>query len=251
MQLRNTDAATCTTLYEYVAPGESSVSFHNYDMDWAASGYDATARVHYYPPGVVYDPTGLPTVGSIAGTVGASGWWNSGSTTSRGTGDVVNNPTSGWWRIVTCAERNNQYIQEGQQGVPAYLRQPPTPVIAASLNPGAPTAAPGDLRTVTLDLTNIASGLSAGAAQNLVLTVELPAGLSFEGAPCAMCSVNGQRLTIDFGVQTIAAATTSQFTFQVRTVALGTQRITSYATYADLYGNQYQHSSGVGILRVQ
>jgi hypothetical protein len=254
VQLRNTDAATCTTLYEYVAPGQASVFFHNYDMDWAASGYDATARVHYYPPGAVYDPNGQATVGSIAGTVGGSGWWNNATEQyKRGTGDKIDNPVSGWWRIVTCAERNNQYIQEGQQGVPAYLSQPPTPVIAASLNAGESTIARGELRTVTLEMTNIASGSSAGAAQNLVVTVDLPSGLSFEGTLCAMCSLTGQRLTIDFGAQTIPATATSQLTFQVRIAAdaTGTQRITSSASYTDVYGNFYQHSSGAGILRIQ
>jgi hypothetical protein len=256
VQLRHS-AATCTTFYEHVAPGRATIAFHNYDLD-ASPSFDAHVRVQYYPPGVVYDPQGNPTPGSIAGTASRNGEWNNGSTTDRGTGDVINNPASGWWRIVTCANKENQYIQEGQQGVLAYLRQPPTPGIAITLKPGASTAAPGELRTITLDVTNIASGSSAGAAQNLLLTVDLPGGLSFEGAPCTFimplsgtCSVVGQRLTVDFGMQTIAASEMSQLTFAVRANSPGTQRITSSASYTDVYGNFYQHSSGVGMLRIQ
>ena len=37
----------------------------------------------------------------------------------------MNNPEPGVWKIVTCINDNNQFIQEAQTGISVYLTSPP------------------------------------------------------------------------------------------------------------------------------
>ena len=165
--------ANCLTLYEYVAPNAPQVVFHNFDME-------ATGAVTYYAP----SGTAFP------GTSSARGVWNNGTRTSRGTGDVISKPESGWWKIVTCAGSDRHFIQEGQEGVPAYFQQPPTPRAVVSKDDGLVDVHPNQLLDYTIQFTNTASlGPSPlavpGAALQPVITDTLPANTTFES-----CAIN-------------------------------------------------------------
>ncbi|NJN15506.1 MAG: hypothetical protein HC822_04030 [Oscillochloris sp.] len=202
-------AATCETIYEYVRPGLSSVAFHNFDLETSRS------RVRYYPPNSAYNPLALS--GGIIGTVSGGSQWNNGDATTRG-GDVIANPTPGWWRIVTCntdTSEHNHLIQEGQTDVAAYFYQPPTPDLDLSLIPAASAVNAGATIDVSLDYANNA-GPTAGAALNTILTVSLPPEFSLESCSIT-CSLSGSLVTIDLG--RVATGTSGSISLTLRAEA--------------------------------
>jgi hypothetical protein len=189
----------CTTFFQYVAPGLSSVTFHNFDLNDVG-----TAWVRYYPPGSLYDPTGQS--GGIVGTASNDGQWNNGSATARG-GDVILSPQPGWWRIVTCTNNpftENHFIQEGQTGVPLYVTPPPAPDMNVQATSSASSVSTGNNFNLAVSYNNQASGMTAGAARNLQLTITLPDGISFAPGACTAapgpCTISGQVMTIDAGL---------------------------------------------------
>ncbi|WP_054532960.1 DUF11 domain-containing protein [Herpetosiphon geysericola] len=171
--------ATCLTLYEYVAPGQPSVNFNNFDID-------NLRRVRYYAPG---DPSYTPmgNTGGIVGTLSNDQIWNgAGATLATRVGDTINNPAAGWWRIVTCTSDHNQFIQEGQTGVQAYYQQPPTPIMALSKTDGVTLVTPGDTLNYTITFTNTSNTTATpGAATNVTLTDNLPPSTTF-----VSCAIN-------------------------------------------------------------
>ena len=189
--LQNSSAATaCQTLWEYVAPGTNPVAFHNFSM--------GTGRVRYYAPGDVVDDTALS--GGILGSVSADDEWNGGSALSRGTGDVIAAPTPGWWAIVTCVGAGNQFIQEGQVGVPAYAEHPPTPVLAIAKDDAATVVGRGRTLTYDIDVDNTSAGATAGAATGVTITDTLPANVTyvsctFVPAAAGTCGESGGTVT--------------------------------------------------------
>ena len=163
----------CLTLYEYVAPNTQRIAFHNFDMDTSGG------ILYYSPSGTAF-----------TGTSSARGVWNTGTRTSRGTGDIITNPETGWWKIVTCAGSDRHFIQEGQEGVPAYFQQPPTPRVVVSKDDGLIDVHPNQVLDYTIQFTNTASmgpsPLSVpGAALQPVITDTLPANTLFES-----CAIN-------------------------------------------------------------
>ncbi|HEX2913995.1 MAG TPA: sortase [Chloroflexia bacterium] len=233
---------TCLTLYQFVAPGSPFVSFHNFDMDSDAN-IDPLARVRYYGPNDAYDPNGL--TGGTAGVPSTNGVWNGGTLTNRGTGDVINNPAGGWWRIVTCVSKHNQIIQEGQKGVPTFYSQPPTPVMTLTKDDGVTVTAPNDQLTYTLTFKNTSSGATAGAATNVVLTDTLPANVAY--VSCAInapytgtCTPAGGTVTYKLDQAVNAGATgTFSLTVKVNPNATGTVVNTARLNYSDSLGNQF------------
>ncbi len=160
----------CLTLYQYVAPNQSTVTFNNFDMDGNTS-------VTYYAPS---DATG------IAGTVSNSTGWNppvSPASVTRG-GDTIASPEPGWWRIESCIGSNNQFVQEGTTGRDAFFLQPPTPSLSISKSDGTTTVVAGATLTYAIVVSNTAEGTDAGAALNLVATDTLPPQATFSG--CAI-----------------------------------------------------------------
>ena len=107
--LQHADDGACSTLYEFVPDGLTSVTFHNFDLD-------NNATVTYYPPGVPPDPAGDPGTDGIVGTVSGNAQWN-GSTDATRVGDTIDDPDAGVWAIVTCVNAGNQYVQEGVEGL--------------------------------------------------------------------------------------------------------------------------------------
>jgi hypothetical protein len=86
--------------------GVDTIAFHNFDIE------GAMAEVWYYSPD---------------DTVYRGDWqnenWNGpdGTSETRGEGDVIYSPAEGWWRLVTCTDEGDQFIQEGITGKPTYF----------------------------------------------------------------------------------------------------------------------------------
>jgi uncharacterized repeat protein (TIGR01451 family) len=230
----DTGGVNCLTLYEYIPPGLPNVTFHNFDMD-------GNTRVRYYAPTDVFDPLGLS--GGTAGTLSINGQWNLG-TIARG-GDVLLNPESGWWRVVSCLSSTNQFIQEAQAGIGAYFSQPPIPNLAIGKTDGQTEATPGDTLTYTITVVNNASGPTAGAAHAVVVTDTLPAGVTFLGctivAPATgTCGQAGGVVTATLsGWINAGSGAQVQVTVRVDAGASGTLTDVAAVTYGDGLGNPF------------
>uniref|UniRef100_UPI00237B3FF6 Calx-beta domain-containing protein n=1 Tax=Candidatus Oscillochloris fontis TaxID=2496868 RepID=UPI00237B3FF6 len=235
----------CTTTYEYVAPGQPSVTFHNYDMDDTSMGGWLTTRLHYYPPSAVYDP--LANTGGFAGTRSGDMSWNNGTVDTRG-GDTYLNPEPGWWKIVTCTDElviENQLIQEGQTDQPSYITQPGTPDLALSMTPSVPTVARNTLFDVGVAYTNRSSGATAGAALGTTFSLTLPSDLTFVSCTGATCNQLDNTLTVTMA-DPVAAGSSATFTITLRTSTIGTGPVALNlrADYADLLRNPFVSTTG-------
>jgi hypothetical protein len=232
----------CTTLYEYVRPGQAAATFNNYDLDAST----LTARVRYYPPSANYDPQA--NTGGFVGVASNSSTWNGGTISTRG-GDSYANPEPGWWRIVTCTDNatvQNEFIQEGQTDQASYLYQPVTPALDLSVAPGTATVLAGSGLTFTAIYTNTSSGITAGAAVSPTFTVTLPSELTFVscGGAATSCTQVGNTLTIT--VNTIAAGLSGTVTINTTAsaTASGLVGLSVRADYRDVLGNPYVGSAG-------
>ncbi|NNJ11264.1 DUF11 domain-containing protein [Chloroflexales bacterium ZM16-3] len=248
----------CLTLYEYVAPNQTSVNFHNFDMDNAG-------QVTYYAPDDPSNPSYTPRV--IDGTPSGAppspttnAVWNGtgASQTDRGTGDEITPASgntyleSGWWRIVTCIGRDNQYIQEGQTGSSAYYTQPPIPKMEVSKGDGVDLTSPGDQLTYTITYTNTSSGATAGAATSVVLKDTIPAKTTYDSCVIApsegTCSYDSLNRVVTFALAHSVKAGQSgsvQVIVKVDTSVLHGDKITNTVTlnYNDSLGNPYPQES--------
>jgi uncharacterized repeat protein (TIGR01451 family) len=191
-------ASSCLDLYEFVDGLVSPVRFNNFDMDESNSPADIS--VTYFPPSTSnYAP-------SVEGVTSENADWNPPPAdgpppTRSGDAFVVDADDVGWWRIRTCVQNDNQYIVEGQLGVPAYFSQPPTPRMVLTKTNGETTVQNGQVLTYTMTFTNTSNlapptPTTPGPAVNTVLTDQLPADLTFIScslvAPLAgTCSHNG------------------------------------------------------------
>ncbi|HYF63824.1 MAG TPA: hypothetical protein VD886_13475 [Herpetosiphonaceae bacterium] len=187
-------SSSCLDLYEFVDGLVSPVRIHNFDMD--ESNSPSNISVTYFPPPTSnYAP-------SVVGVTSENSDWNpppaNGTPPPRG-GDsfVIDGNDIGWWRIRTCVQNDNQYIVEGQLGVPAFFTQPPTPRMALSKTNPVTQTLNGEVLTYTLRFTNT-SNLTPfpGPATNVILTDTLPVDLTFMNcavlAPLAgTCAHNG------------------------------------------------------------
>ena len=230
----DTGGVSCLTLYEYIAPGLPSVTFHNFDMD-------GNTRVVYYAPSDAFDPLGL--TGGTAGTLSTNAQWNQG-TIARG-GDVIATPERGWWRVVSCLSSTNQFIQEAQAGIGAYFTQPPIPTLAIAKTDGATETTAGDDLTYSITVLNTAAGPTAGAAHRVVVSDTLPASTTFGSctivAPASgTCTASGGVVTATLSGWINAGATaTIEVMVRVDPAATGTITDVASATYEDGLGNPY------------
>ena len=229
---------TCQTFYQFVQPlpPGGTITFNNFDMD-------GNNRVRYYAPGSVVDPTAL--VGGVVGTVSGNTTWNGGGTLARA-GDTIVDPANGWWAIVSCLNAQNQYILEGQVGVPAYFVQPPTPVLTIAKDDGLTIVSREDFLTYTLDVANVSTGVSAGAADNVVITDTLPTNSSFVScafvAPATgICSETAGVVTFTkTGDLDAGASFQVEVEVQVDTDAAGQLTNTTFVAYEDNIGNAFE-----------
>lgn len=229
-------AVVCATYYQYVSPGQASVTFNNFDMD-------GNNRLRYYAPSDVFDPTA--TVGGTVGTISGNAAWNGGTTAARG-GDTIANPEPGWWRLVPCVSGHNQLHMEGQTGVPVFYTQPSTPSLGVAIDDGVATISPGQSLTYTIDLANAVTA-TPGVANAVLATVPLPAGVTFTGCSVAdpadgtwTCSEAGGVVTY---TQTgwVDAGDGAQLTMTVDVAqgAAGPITMPVSATYSDQLGNPF------------
>jgi uncharacterized repeat protein (TIGR01451 family) len=225
----------CLTLYEYVSPGQASVTFHNFDMD-------GNTRVRYYAPSDVFDPTGL--AGGTAGTLSSNAGWNGGVGLARG-GDTIVSPEGGWWRIVSCLSAVNQFIQEAQNGIGAYDSEPPTPALALAKDDGVTVAPAGSDLTYTVSATNTSSGAGAGAALAVVISDTIPANSTYQS--CAILAPASGSCAESLGVVTFTlddwidagASVEVEVTVTVDGDAIGTISNDATAAFEDALGNPF------------
>jgi len=224
----------CLTLHQYIAPGQPSATFHNFDMD-------GNNRVRYYAPSDTYDPTGLS--GGTPGTLSSDGQWNNG-TIARG-GDTIASPEAGWWRLVTCLSATNQFIQEGQAGVGVYYAQPPTPVLGISKTDGSSVAPAGGDLTYEVTVTNTSSGSTAGATHSVAVTDTIPINSTF--VSCTILPPSTGSCSASSGVVTatldgwINAGDSArvEVTVSVDPEASGTVSNDASLTFEDVLGNPF------------
>lgn len=185
-QHTNLGRVECLLLYQYVRPDIGEARFHNFDLD-------DNERVTYYPPSAVLNTEGLPTPGSISGTLSGFSVWNGGSQTERGSGDLVLNPEPGWWRIVTCVRDYNQFNQEGITGVPIYREPPHEPDMVVAKDDGRTVVAPGETLRYLISFSNQALSTRArpGAAFNVVLADTLPPNTSYRSCGIVTAGLRG------------------------------------------------------------
>jgi uncharacterized repeat protein (TIGR01451 family) len=232
----NAAGTQCRNEWEYVPPGVPSITFHNFD-------FDGNGRIRYYPPSEMPDPTAL--TGGIAGTISnPTATWNGSNTISRG-GDTIASPETGWWAIVSCISSNNQYIEEGQLGVPLFLEQPPTPSLDVTKDDGVTQVRPRDVVTYTIVVTNTSTGATAGAANQVVATDTIPAQTSFVSCqfvtPAAgTCSESGGQVTATLSGWISAGESISiEVTIRVDDDASGQLTNSVSVDYEDALGNPF------------
>jgi len=235
---QTTPATQCLDLYEFVAPGAATVTFHNFDMDnFPGSNeinvtyYDPSGTAH---PGVASDPSA----------------WNNGVPFPPGpaarVGDVIANPQPGWWRIHSCTDQHNEFIQEGQFSIPAYYTQPPYPVLTLTKDDGRTVVGPGDVLTYTINFANTSNATNhPGAAANVVLTDNLPPNTTYVScgynAPTTgTCAQAAGVVTWNVaGLVAAGAGGSVRLTLQVNANATGTVVNNVTADYQDPLGNMY------------
>lgn len=229
---QSTGAVACITLYQHVDAGLPSVTFNNFDMD-------GNTRLKYYAPSDTVDPSGV--VGGTAGTMSSDSSWNGDGITRAG--DTIPNPEAGWWAIVTCVSSTNQFIQDRTPNQTAFFAQPPTPVLAATKDDGVSTATRGQTLTYAIGIANTSSGATAGAANAVVVTDPLPAGLTF--VSCAFqvpaigtCTQIGGTVTASLtGWINAGSSATLHITVVVAAGAVGPLTNVASVTYEDGLGN--------------
>ncbi len=158
---------------------------------------------------------------------------------------MLANPEAGWWRVVSCLSSTNQFIQEAQAGVGAYFGQPPIPTLVLGKTDGVTDATPGQTLTYTITIGNAASGPTAGAAHQVVVSDVLPAGTTFAG--CAIvapatgsCSQSAGVVTASLNGWINAGATaTVQVSVTVDAGATGTLTDQASVAYEDVLGNVF------------
>jgi uncharacterized repeat protein (TIGR01451 family) len=233
---QSTGGVACMTLHHYVAPGQASTTFHNFDMD-------GNTRLRYYAPSDAYDATGV-SLGTGSPTLSSDGHWNVSGTLTRG-GDTIPNPEAGWWRIVSCLTANNQFIQEALPGRGGYFGQPPTPVLVIGKTDGTTVAPAGGDLTYVVTVTNTSSGPTAGAAHAVVVTDTIPANSTFGGctivAPATgSCSQSLGVVTATLGGWINAGDSADvEITVTVDPAATGTVSNNAAAGFEDVLGNPF------------
>lgn len=215
----------CLPFYEYVQPDLPSIAFHNFDIDNSGS-------VAYYPPsaGVNFSAASLAGAtappaapGVITGTASGFHEWNngtgSGATAVRG-GDVITTPEDGWWTLVICVPSNNQFIFEGQQGVPMYFEKPTIPLVSLTKDDQQTEVYVGQEYTYDIAYENSDQTPTPMDIEEVTLLDTLPPELVFVGCsmsnPALSCSYDAANHQVNAFVGFMAAGDAGTMAVTVR-----------------------------------
>lgn len=211
----------CTSFWFFV-PDKPELRLSNFDMDGETS--------------VVYtDPDG----NVINGTVSGGTVWNNGGGAGYPPpgGDVITNPTVGWWRADLCIGVGNQYIFWSEGAV--FIENPPSfPDCDITKDDGITETTPNFTQTYKILVVN--SG--TGPALNTVVADTLPDNVTYveaTGSP-TVGSYNGRTtLQWDLGQLAGGARDSVYVTVTVNSNASGTVLNKAYLSYDDVLYNNY------------
>lgn len=217
-------ATACQDFFFFVDGLTPNITLHNFDMD-----VNAFRTVNYIRPNGT----------TIAGVASGDSRWNGGvpGAPAVRVGDTiaVTAADAGWWRGQVCTNTPNQYIFEGITGGLTFLQQPLTPNITLTKSDGGATvSAAGGNITYTLTYSNIGNG----AATNVVLTDNLPAGATFVN--CTGGCTGAGPVTWNLGIVPAGATANLTLTIAVPASAPGTVFTNNAsAAYQDSLGNTF------------
>jgi uncharacterized repeat protein (TIGR01451 family) len=213
-------------VFPFFVPVTPSLHLNNFDLDFP----NLSASVTYTPPGG----------GSLPGTTSGPTVWNNSADANR-VGDVIANPTPGWWQAQICGDPDNQYIFE-PEGLTHFFAQPPIPEMTVSKDDGLTEVAAGQFITYTISYANNGQG----AALDAVLTETLPASTTFVacsgGLSCGEVLPPGSGVvTCDLGNGLAGMGGQVNLTIQVGNTVPPSTTLTNLAQldYTDTMNNDY------------
>ncbi|MGZ8785369.1 MAG: SdrD B-like domain-containing protein, partial [Acidimicrobiia bacterium] len=222
---------TCKTFYFFVAPGTTSISLHNFDMD-------SNGSVNYHSP----------SGSSYVGTVSANARWNNSLNATR-VGDLIalGAADEGWWSADLCISSGNQYIFEGVNGESVFLDLiPAVPRMTLSKSDGVGAVDPGETITYILTYTNTSDSTSnPGLATNVNISDTIPSATSYQScsidSPASgTCSESGGVVTFSLDNPVLPGMSgTVRVTAGVNGGASGSIANSATLTYSDPLGNNY------------
>ncbi|MDH3397873.1 MAG: hypothetical protein OEM81_08605, partial [Acidimicrobiia bacterium] len=222
---------TCKTFYFFVAPGTTSITLHNFDMDNNGS-------VTYHSP----------SGSSYAGTVSGNAVWNRSSNATR-VGDTlaVGGADEGWWSADLCISSGNQYIFEGVNGESVFLDLiPAVPEMMLSKSDGITSVDPGQSITYVLAYANTSDGSpNPGLATGVNISDTIPAATTYQscsidGPATGTCTESGGVVTFTLDNPVLPGESgTVRVTVDVDGGATGSIANSATLTYSDPLGNNY------------
>ena len=222
---------SCKTFYFFVAPGTSSITLHNFDMDGNGS---VTYR----------SPTGSSYAGSVSGN---ARWNNSSNATRVGDTLAVGASDRGWWSADVCISSGNQYIFEGVNGQSVFLDLvPAVPRMTLAKSDGLTSVDPGETITYILTYTNTSNTTpNPGLATGVTISDTVPANTTYQscsidGPATGTCSVSAGVVTYTLSNPVLPGASgTVRLTVDVNGGASGSIANSATLNYGDPLGNSY------------
>ena len=222
---------SCKSFYFFVAPGTTSITLHNFDMDGNGS-------VNYH------SPSGSSYAGSVSGN---ARWNNSSNATRVGDTLAIGASDRGWWSADVCISSGNQYIFEGVEGESVFLDLvPAVPRMTLTKSDGITSVDPGETVTYVLTYTNTSNSTpNPGLATGVTISDTIPANTTYQS-----CSVNGPATgscSVSAGVVTYTldnpilpgSSGTVSLTVDVNSGASGSVANSATLTFGDPLGNSY------------
>ena len=222
---------SCKTFYFFVAPGTTSITLHNFDMDGNGS-------VNYH------SPSGSSYAGSVSGN---ARWNNSSNATRVGDTLAVGTPDEGWWSADVCISSGNQYIFEGVEGESVFLDLvPAVPRMTLTKSDGLTSVDPGETVTYVLTYANTSDATpNPGLATGATISDTVPANTTYQscsvdGPATGTCAENAGVVTFTLDNPVLPGTSgTVRLTVDVNGGASGSVANSAALTYGDPLGNSY------------
>ena len=222
---------SCKTFYFFVAPGTTSITLHNFDMDGNGS-------VDYH------SPSGSSYVGSVSGN---ARWNNSSNATRVGDTLAIGASDQGWWSADVCISSGNQYIFEGVEGESVFLDLvPAVPRMTLAKSDGLTSVDPGETVTYVLTYTNTSDTTpNPGLATGVTISDTVPANTTYQscsidGPATGTCSESAGVVTYTLDNPVLPGTSgTLRLTVDVNGGASGSIANSATLTYGDPLGNSY------------